>query len=60
MNVAIAGQFNNTTMLASIGLGNVIIEVIGIGAYFGLTNSLCTLASQAIGAKQFHLCGVYY
>ena len=35
------------------------LEIIGTGAIMGLNMALCTLASQAYGAKEFDICAVY-
>ena len=45
ISIYAATSFDNEHMLAGVGYGNILMEMIGIGGYFGLNNALATLAS---------------
>ena len=47
------------TLLAAVGMGNIAINMFGFALFFGLNGSLDTLVSQAYGANDMRLCGVY-
>ena len=61
LNLIFIGHKNDQDpiLLAAVGMGNVILMCCGIGMFFGLNSGLETLVSQAYGAKNMHLCGVY-
>ena len=40
-------------------MGNMILNLFGMGMFYGLNSALETLVSQAYGAKNLYLCGVY-
>ena len=46
-------------MVAGVGMGNVTMNFMGISIVTGLSNALDTFISQAYGAKNFELCGIY-
>ena len=50
---------NKTVPLAAVGLGNLFINMLGVAIFFGLNGALETLVSQAYGANDKHLCGIY-
>lgn len=59
INLIFIGHKNDPILVAAVGSGNVIIMCCGIGMFYGLNSGLETLVSQAYGAKNMHLCGVY-
>ena len=54
-----AAKIKDEFVLAGVGLGNTILEIIGTGAFTGLNMALATFASQAYGAKEYRQCGIY-
>ena len=58
-NLIFIGQLNEPAMLAGVGLGNVIMNVLGLSVIFGMNGALETLVSQAYGRGNLQLCGVY-
>ena len=46
-------------MLAGVGLGNMTMAFLGYMVMVGLNSSIETFVSQAAGAKNLELCGVY-
>ena len=46
--------------IAALGQGFAINSMIGFGVIIGLSDVLVTLSSQAVGAKEYEVCGVYY
>ena len=46
-------------MLAGVGLGNMTMAFLGYMVMIGLNSSIETFVSQAAGAKNMELCGVY-
>jgi len=40
-------------------MGNVCVSFLGVSIMNGLCGALDTLVSQAYGAKNYHLCGIY-
>ena len=54
-----AGRFNDETKLAGVGLGCTMNHMLGLCIIYGLSNALDTLISQAYGAGNLTLCGVY-
>ena len=59
INLIFIGHLNDPVKVAAVGMGNIIINLIAVGPFTGLNGSLETLVSQAYGAKNMHLCGVY-
>ena len=59
INTGIAGRMNEPTKLAAVGLGSVITTIMISGFLIGLNTAQETLTSQAFGAGNIHLCGVY-
>lgn len=53
------GHLNDPTILAAAGIGNMILNLFGMGLFYGLNSALETLVSQAYGAKNMALCGLY-
>jgi len=50
LNLVFIGHLNDPVKLAAVGMGNMIINMCGIGAYYGLNSGMETLVSQAWGA----------
>jgi len=50
---------NDATLLAGVGMGNLIVSVFGISLFIGLNGALETLVSQAYGNRNLKLCGIY-
>ena len=46
-------------LLAAAGVGNMVLNLFGMGIFYGLNSALETLVSQAYGAKNLELCGLY-
>ena len=61
MNLIFIGHkdSNDPSLIAAVGMGNVILMCCGIGMYVGLNSGLETLVSQAYGANNVRLCGIY-
>ena len=59
VNVFYAGRFNDPAKLAAIGLGNATMNIMCLSFIIGLNGVLETLVSQAFGARNLFLCGVY-
>ena len=59
MNLVFIGHLNDPIKIAAVGMGNMIINMIGIGPYYGLNSGMETLVSQAWGAGRKRLCGMY-
>ena len=56
----VAGHLNDTSLLAAIGMGNTIQNCFFVSPIYGLNSAIETLASQAAGAKNVKLAGVYH
>ena len=59
INLVFIGHLNDPVKLAAVGMGNIIINMCAVGPYVGINSSLETLVSQAYGANNMRLCGVY-
>ena len=53
------GNNDGSAFLAGIGLGNLCSEFMGLHLIVGMNSALDTLISQAAGAGNLELCGVY-
>jgi Na+-driven multidrug efflux pump len=53
------GHFNDPIKLAGVGIGSMVLNMCGLAPYLGLNTGLETLVSQAMGAENFSLCGIY-
>ena len=58
-NMFFVGHLNDSVALASVGLGNMVINVTSYSIGIGLNSALDTLVTQAYGDKQYYLCGCY-
>ena len=45
INLIFIGQMNDPVKLAAVGMGNMIVNMFGVGTYFGLNSALETLVS---------------
>ena len=52
------GSLGDPVKLAAVGMGNIIINLIGTGVFFGLNSGMETLVSQSYGANNLKRCGV--
>ena len=59
INTGFAGRMNDPTKLAAVGLGSVCTTIMIAGFLIGVNSAQETLTSQAFGAGNIHLCGVY-
>jgi len=59
INMAIIGLLGDTTALAAVGLGYMIIYMLVMATSFGLNTAIETLVSQAFGAGDHQMCGRY-
>ena len=59
INLIFIGRLNDPILLAAVGMGNIAINMLGVAVFMGMNGSLDTLVSQAFGAKDIRLCGVY-
>ena len=57
VNVYFVGNLNEPALLAGIGLGNMIINVLCFAVIQGLNSALDTLVSQSFGAQKYTDCG---
>lgn len=59
-NIIFIGHYASEAALAAVGLGNMMQNVFGLSIGIGLIGALDTLISQAHGAKDWSLVGVYF
>ena len=59
INTYFASQLNDVTKLAGYGLGATWLNVVCFSTLVGANSALDTLVSQAFGANEIRLCGVY-
>lgn len=59
-NLIFIGHLGDASKVASCGLGNMIIFIFGNAAFQGMNSGLETFTSQAFGANNLKLCGMYY
>ena len=57
--MVLAGHMHKPEMVAAIGMGNTIQNCFFMPVIAGLNSAAETLVSQAVGAKDFRLCGLY-
>lgn len=53
------GHLEDPVLLAAAGVGNMVLNIFGMAIFYGLNSALETLVSQAYGAKNLELCGLY-
>lgn len=59
VNLIFVGRLNNPAMLAGVGMGNITQNFFALTIAYGLNGTLESLISQAYGAGNLDLCGVY-
>jgi len=59
MNLAFIGYLNDPAMMAGVGLGNMTNNLCALSIILGFNSALDTLISQAAGAGNIELSGVY-
>ena len=60
--MAFLGHLDDVNLIAGVGMGNVcmgFMGFMGMTIISGLNRALDTLISQAYGAKNYELCGIY-
>ena len=58
-NMYFAGHLNDTAMLAGIGLGNMSFNLFVASLIESFNSAIDVLGTQAYGARNYKLCGVY-
>ena len=58
-NTFFIGHLNDPVLLAGVGMGNMLINVLCFAVAQGLNGALETFVSQAFGASKYDVCGVY-
>ena len=58
-NVVLAGSLNSAAKLAGVGLATTLLSVVIFTPFLGMNGAVETLVSQAYGAGQLRLCGIY-
>lgn len=58
-SMLLAGHMNKPELVAAIGMGNSIQNCFFVPVIAGLNSAAETLVSQAVGAKDYQLCGMY-
>ena len=59
INTFFVGQLSDPNLLAGVGLGNMLINLICFSITQGLNGALETFVSQSFGAKKYSECGIY-
>lgn len=59
VNTYFIGHLNDSALIAGVGMGNMLINVLCFAISQGLNGALETLVSQAYGYGNFRICGVY-
>ena len=59
VNTVFAGRMDDPAKLAAVGLTNVVVGTMILSLMNGLNSAQETLTSQAFGAGNRHLCGIY-
>ena len=57
VNLFFVGRLNDAALIAGVGMGNVIANIMCLSFVMGFNQALDTLISQAYGAGQIRLCG---
>ena len=58
-NTFFIGNLNEPVLLAGVGMGNMLINVLCFAVVQGLNGALETFVSQSFGSKKLEQCGVY-
>jgi MATE family multidrug resistance protein len=59
VNLSFLGHLDDNAIIAGAGMGSVVVNFLGWTIVIGLNSALDTLVSQAAGAGNLELCGVY-
>ena len=59
INTFFIGHTNVPALIAGVGMGNMLINVLGFAVGQGLNGALETLVAQSYGFANYHMCGVY-
>ena len=59
VNTYFIGNLNDPNLLAGVGMGNMLINVVCFAIVFGLNGALETFVSNSNGAKKYEECGVF-
>jgi Na+-driven multidrug efflux pump len=59
INLIFVGYLNNPAMTSGVGMGNMTQNLCALSFILGFNSALDTLISQAAGAGNVELCGVY-
>ena len=59
INVYFVGNLNEPALLAGVGMGNMLINVLCFAVVQGLNGALETLVSQSFGARKYEECGIF-
>ena len=59
VNCYFIGHLDDPVLLAGVGMGNMLINVLCFAVVQGLNGALETLVSQAFGAHKYEACGVF-
>ena len=58
-NTYFIGNMNEPKLLAGVGMGNMLINVLCFAVIQGLNGALETLVSQSYGAQKYETCGIF-
>ena len=59
VNLIFVGHSNNSQMIAAVGLGNALLDIMGLSIIIGMNGALNTLSSQSAGAQRIDMCQTY-
>ena len=59
VNTYFIGRKNDAALLAGVGMGNMLINVLAFAITQGLNGSIETLVSQSFGAGKYEECGIF-
>ena len=58
-SIYFVGHYGDTSLLAGLGMGNVLISAICLAFSFGLNGTLESKVSQCYGCDEYEMCGVW-
>ena len=59
MNTIFVGTLDDQAKLAGVGMGNMFANLVALSVLQGFASALDTLLSQAAGAGNYEMCGIY-
>ena len=59
INTWFIGNLNEPKVLAGVGMGNMLINILCFAVFEGMNGALETLVSQSYGAKKYEQCGIF-